>query len=319
MQYIYEVYKERSFSKAASNLYISQPSLSAAVKKEEERIGAPIFDRSVSPIRLTECGEQYIKAVEEIMDTQSRFENYLNDLNELKTGQIAIGGSNLFASYILPPIIARFTRDYPLVKIHLVEADTPQLIDQLFRGSLDLVIDNSQFPTAIYHQEFFSDETLLLAVPQSCPVNLKAEAYRLTQEDILAGRHLTPAAPCVPLEWFRDEPFIFLRSGNDTRARAERICQEQDVTPHVILKLDQQVTAFNICRYGMGLTFVSDTTIRHIPNIGDCCFYKLNSPHARRSIYFYHKQTKYVTRAMKEFLQIAVHMQENSRSASENS
>ena len=48
MQYIYEVYKERSFSKAAANLYISQPSLSAAVKKVEEKIGAPIFDRSVS-------------------------------------------------------------------------------------------------------------------------------------------------------------------------------------------------------------------------------------------------------------------------------
>ena len=56
MNYVYEVYKERSFSKAAANLYISQPSLSATVKKVEERIGAPIFDRSVSPIQLTESG-----------------------------------------------------------------------------------------------------------------------------------------------------------------------------------------------------------------------------------------------------------------------
>ena len=95
MQYIYEVYKERSFSKAAANLYISQPSLSAAVKKVEEKIGAPIFDRSVSPIQLTECGEHYIRSVEEIMEIQHRFENYLNDLNELKTGQIAIGGEDL--------------------------------------------------------------------------------------------------------------------------------------------------------------------------------------------------------------------------------
>ena len=150
MNYVYEVYKERSFSKAAANLYISQPSLSATVKKVEERIGAPIFDRSVSPIQLTECGRHYIKAVEEIMDTQSRFENYLNDLNELKTGQIAIGGSNLFASYILPPVITRFTQKYPLVKVHLVEANTPQLVDQLFRGTLDMVIDNSSFPEKRY-------------------------------------------------------------------------------------------------------------------------------------------------------------------------
>ena len=66
MNYVYEVYKERSFSKAAANLYISQPSLSATVKKVEERIGSPIFDRSVSPIQLTDCGQHSIKAVEEI-------------------------------------------------------------------------------------------------------------------------------------------------------------------------------------------------------------------------------------------------------------
>ena len=56
MRYVYEVYKEMSFSKAARNLYISQPSLSAAVKKAEQEAGFPIFYRSTSPLRLTEPG-----------------------------------------------------------------------------------------------------------------------------------------------------------------------------------------------------------------------------------------------------------------------
>ena len=63
MEYVYEVYREHSFSKAAQNLYVSQPSLSATIKRIENRIGFPIFDRSTTPIRLTECGEEYIKAV----------------------------------------------------------------------------------------------------------------------------------------------------------------------------------------------------------------------------------------------------------------
>ena len=305
MQYIYEVYKERSFSKAAANLYISQPSLSAAVKKVEEKIGAPIFDRSVSPIQLTECGEHYIRSVEEIMEIQHRFENYLNDLNELKTGQIAIGGSNLFASYILPPMIARFTQKYPLVKIHLVEADTPQLMDQLFRGSLDLVIDNCQFPEAVYHPHFLAEETLLLAVPRSFPSNQRNQACQLTLEDIRQNRHLETDFPCISLQDFAGDPFIFLRSGNDTRSRAEKICQIEGVTPNVILKLDQQVTAFNICRYGMGVTFVGDTLLKHIPDARECCFYKLDNPQTRRSIFFYYKQTRFVTRAMEEFIKNA--------------
>lgn len=73
MEYIYEVYKEKSFSKAAANLFISQPSLSANVKRIEKRIGYPIFDRSTKPLQLTECGEKYIQAVERIMDIQKNF------------------------------------------------------------------------------------------------------------------------------------------------------------------------------------------------------------------------------------------------------
>lgn len=57
MNYVYEVYKEQSFSKAAENLYISQPALSSMIKKIETKIGMPLFDRSTSPIQLTECGK----------------------------------------------------------------------------------------------------------------------------------------------------------------------------------------------------------------------------------------------------------------------
>ena len=64
MEYVYEVYLEKSFSKAAEKLFISQPSLSANVKRVEHHIGYPIFDRSTKPLSLTECGVQYIKAVE---------------------------------------------------------------------------------------------------------------------------------------------------------------------------------------------------------------------------------------------------------------
>ena len=82
MDYIYEVYRERSFSKAAKNLYISQPSLSASVKKTEERIGAPVFDRGTTPLQLTECGKEYIKCVEKILDIRNEFANYIKDMDE---------------------------------------------------------------------------------------------------------------------------------------------------------------------------------------------------------------------------------------------
>ena len=81
--YIYEVYKERSFSKAAQNLYISQPSLSAKIKKAEEEIGLPVFDRNTTPLRLTEFGRVYIDAVEEVYKIEKSVENHINDLKNL--------------------------------------------------------------------------------------------------------------------------------------------------------------------------------------------------------------------------------------------
>ena len=78
MHYVYEVYKEMSFSKAARNLFISQPSLSAAVKKAEKQIGFPIFDRSSNHIQLTELGKEYIRSIEIIMDVETGFQNYID-------------------------------------------------------------------------------------------------------------------------------------------------------------------------------------------------------------------------------------------------
>ena len=67
MRYVYAVYQEQSFSKAAEKLYISQPSLSAMVKRAEKRIGSDIFNRSTIPVTLTQIGEAYIADVEKIM------------------------------------------------------------------------------------------------------------------------------------------------------------------------------------------------------------------------------------------------------------
>lgn len=127
MEYIYEVYKEKSFSKAAAALFISQPSLSANVKRVENRIGYPIFDRSTKPLQLTEVGKHYIQAVEKVMDIENNLENYLLDLGNLKTGTLNVGGSNFFSSWILPPLIADFSQKFPHVQISLVEESTAKL------------------------------------------------------------------------------------------------------------------------------------------------------------------------------------------------
>ncbi len=306
MEYIYEVYKERSFSKAARNLYISQPSLSASVKKVEERIGVPVFDRGATPLQLTECGKEYIKCVEKMLDIKNEFYSYIKDMNELKTGQLSIGASNYFASFILPSVITKFTERYPLVKVILVETNSTHLEKKLLSGTLDMVLDNSVFSSKIYTGYPYYKEQLLLAVPKKIAANHKAKECQMSAEDIKIGKHLCDSVPVVHAEDFREEPFIFLRFGNDTRRRADKICQDAGFTPKIVLKLEQQVTAYHMAIQGMGITFVSDRLIQEAAFDDSLVYYKLNEKDASREVYFYHKQSRYVTRAMEEFLKIAM-------------
>jgi len=80
IDYVYAVYKEGNFTKAAQKLFISQPSLSVAVKGVEAEIGAPLFERSGARVTLTEVGREYIAAAEKIMSIRQDFEKRLGDI-----------------------------------------------------------------------------------------------------------------------------------------------------------------------------------------------------------------------------------------------
>lgn len=304
-EYIYEVYKEKSFSKAAQTLYISHPDLSAAIKKNENRIGCCIFDRSSKAVRLTDAGTEYIKAAETIMDIEIQFENYLSNLNQLKTGRLSIGASNVFASFILPAIITEFADKYPAIKVNLIEAASSQLEELLFSGILDFVLDNYPLNETIYEKHFFCSENLILAVPSKLPANALASEYQLSIDDVCQGKHLDPATKPVPLSLFAHEPFIFLRAGNDTRIRADNIFQENGLTPKIVLELDQLATAYNVACYGTGATIISDTLAQKASRNSTMLYYKIDSPHTFRNVFFYNKKNKYITKAMEEFTKLA--------------
>lgn len=302
--YVYEIYKEKSFSKAAQNLYISQPSLSARIKKIEEQIGTPLFDRSTSPLRLTEVGEAYIKAAEDIFQIEQQMENYINDLHTLKSGHLSIGASNLFAAYALPPIITEFKKKFPDIHIQMTEFSTVQLEELLGNNTLDLVFDNNHYDNILYDKGLYSEESILLAVPRTFPVNAQLTKYQLTPEDIQNHRYLKPDYLSVPLQAFAEVPFIMLTPGNDTRIRGDKMCREAGFRPNIVLELHQQATAYMAASTQMGATFISDFLVSKLPSFENLVYYKLGGEIARRQVYFYYKKHKYQTRAMEEFIRM---------------
>ena len=304
MEYIYTVYQEKSFSKAARKLFISQPSLSATVKRVEEHIGYPIFDRSTKPLTLTEFGKRYISSVEQIISVEHEFSSFMNDWGGLKTGKLVLGGSSLFSSWVLPPLIGSFTRQFPMVKVELMEENTSELKLLLQNGGIDLMIDNCQLDKTAFDSRVYRTEYLLLAVPAALDVNREAARYQIPLEMIHDGSFLDSSIAPVPLERFSGEPYIMLKPDNDTRKRAVKILTGHNITPDIRFELDQQLTSYNITCSGMGISFISDTLIRQVPSHPNVVYYKLDSKLSCRNLFFYWKSGKYFSQAMKEFLKL---------------
>ena len=303
-KYVYEVYKERSFTKAAQNLYISQPSLSARIKKMEVIIGEPLFDRSTTPLQLTEVGKVYIEAAEEITQIEQRVENYINDLAGLKTGNLAVGASTLFAAYVVPSLISQFNQKFPDVHIQLIEGNTAELEEMLGSNALDFVIDNYHYDSILYNKELYCEENILLAVPKHFAVNEELGMYQLSYKNIKNKNYLNQKYPAVPLGRFADLPFIMLTQGNDTRTRGDRLCRNVGFKPNIVLEFNQQSTAYMASSTQLGATFISDILVSQLPTFENLVYYKLDGEEAKRKVFFYYKTHKYKTRVMEEFVRM---------------
>lgn len=300
--YVLTIYKEGSFTKAAEKLFVSQPSLSATIKRIEEKAGAPIFDRSSSPITLTEVGKKYVQHALEIEQKEKDFLMFLADYQNLLQGKIRIGGTSFFSSSILPELIYEFNKKHPQIELEIQESSSKTLKSKLLAGDVDIIIDNSEEDDDNVIKHFYAEETLLLAVPNGFDPGDNYSEYKLSYNDILSGKHLIKSK-AIPLTAFNNKTFVLLSTDNDTGKRAEKILKKYGVEKKVLFRLDQQITAYNVCVNGLGITLASDTLIKKFGKTDNVSYYKINDPIALRKIYLCHKKNHYLSLAGKKFLE----------------
>ncbi len=299
---IYTVYREGSISKAAQKLLISQPSLSVMIQKVEEDVGVPLFDRTSKPIRLTEAGQEYIKATEEMLHIEKAFSNYLEACQQLQTGSLTIGSNQLLSSLVLPRYIGQFLTQYPNIRLNLIDDNSVILENMAMSGALDLVLDNHPLDSTVFEQQILRKEQLILAVPCEFVCNKGLGNYQLRHEDIVAGKHLRKTAKIPPMSAYSGIPFVTMTKQNDTRHRSDEILREAGIKTKNILEIDRLVTLYSFVEQGTAASIVSDTLVQYLQNHGDnVVFYRLNSPHASRELYLAYKRNRYYSKAMEAF------------------
>ena len=302
--YIYEVYKEKSFTSAAKKLFISQPALSTTIRRAEEELGFKVFERGTSPLSLTDAGKVYIASIEEMYKIERHLKNYVENIYSLNVGDISVSGAAFISSFILPKIIMEYSKRYPGIKILFIESNSLNLQEKLLSEEIEILIDYD-FDEKVFETIPLKKEKILLAVPKAFEINDLFKENQLTAEDVHQDRHLESDVQSVDLSRFKDEKFIQLKAGNNMQKKGEKICKQYGFVPQSIIKVDQLMTAYNIAASGMGIAFTTDSVVKAVSDTGNLIFYKLEGKHSERILKIAYKKKAYVSPAVTAFVNVA--------------
>ena len=133
-EYIVAVAEERSFSKAAQVLFVSQSSLSKYILQVEKTMGVKLFDRNTVPLKITFAGELFLEKARQILDLERQLKQQMEDIANVNFGRITIGVSPYIGSYIMPYILPRFYEKYPKVTVILLEKNILELERMAYNG-----------------------------------------------------------------------------------------------------------------------------------------------------------------------------------------
>lgn len=292
-EYIVALGQYRSITKAAQELYISQPALSKFLTRMEQEAGTKLFQHTGKNLVPTLAGEFCIEKAVEILHINEQINNRINDIAKLNSGRIRIGLPMSRTEHFLSQVLPRFYKMYPGIHIVIFENATAILQQKVRNGELDLIfiniLENNCQP--YLHYETILEEEMVLAAPDT--YHLEDTAY------ILEG-HLYPCLS--PFAW-KDLPYIMLSSDQATRTFSNQYFSRNGITPHVALEIRNLAQAINAVRYGIGVTITPSIQAGSQSGIS---YYSLPSKEGtfRRKAAVVYRTDTYLSHAERELIQI---------------
>lgn len=253
-KYIKTIAECHSFSRAAQQLYISQPSLSRFVKNVEDELGIELFDRETIPLGLTAAGEKYLQYIDRFSLLESDMRADFAAMNAGMLSQLALAVLPFLGTYVLPKIIPRFAARYPSVDLHIEELSNRQLLQRIDSGESDLALTNLCQNTDLYECCKLGVDHIMLAAP-----------YNEKMRNRFPDQHSTPARPLeVDLSFLNEETLIVLRPWQNMRVAAEAICRHYLLTPQHVIEVPSLASALSLVGCDRGVTFVCQSSVSSI-------------------------------------------------------
>src|SRR5271168_90403 len=279
LRYFCAVAETGSFSRAAEQSHVSQPSLSQQIMKLEDELGARLFDRLGRSVRLTETGQTFLPRARAVLRELEAARGDVAEQKDSVAGSVTIGVIPTVAPYFLPQRLTRFSRKYPQVQLTVVEEITPTLLDLLRASKVDLAI--LALPIRGHEFESFSllTEPLFAALPRD---------HKLAKRRALSLKDL------------RSQPFLLLRDGHCFRDTAVAACDRARLHPQIIFESGQFSSLLSMVGAGMGVSIVPEMAIEKSAR---CRFVRIGDNGATRTIGALVLHGRSLNRAHQSFLE----------------
>lgn len=305
-KYVYEVYRCKSVSVAAKKLFISQPALSAAIKKAESELGTPIFDRKTLPFSLTAEGKVYMEAIEKMLQIEKQTADRIHDIRSFKGGTLKIGTSTHVSFYVIPKILEVFRQKYPLVDINILMTESSSLFELLEKGSADLIFSPISTPPEGYSAVPLFEETFVVALSSHTPGCEHLHKYAITYDELVNGTFLKEKRITDP-SMFHGIEFIYSPPNTSIHKKRNLLLGKSDIPPYITSNAGRQQLGYNLMLSGFGAFLTTDVNIATMPASSKCMYFVLGGSDAKQrfSIIYPEKENDYTLQIIRQFVDIA--------------
>jgi DNA-binding transcriptional LysR family regulator len=286
LQVFYTVAKHLSFTKAAEQLFMTQPAVTFQIKQLEEHFNTRLFERSHGRIALTPAGRLVRDYAERILDLSEEMETRVAELTGAIGGPLLLGASTTIAEFMLPPILGEFKALHPQVHVHLTVGNSEMVEHRVADHSLDLgLIESPSHLASLDTEVCCEDELVVICAP---------------------GHRFARLAHVEPKQ-LAGEPFISREMGSGTREFTDRYLKRCRLPPeelNVVMELGSPEAIKGVVETGLGVSIMSRTRIMKERKLGTLVAVPLE-PRLIRTFSFVLPKEKFRSKLLTTFVEFA--------------
>jgi len=270
------VAEQRHFTRAAKELGLAQPSVSAHVRRLESELETELFHRMKGNVALTPAGEALLPYARRIVADVNAASEELRAVGGLARGRLAVGATPSLSATLLPAVLSRFHSAYPGIELTMREAGSVDLVAALEEGALDIALVILPVRHDVLETQALVREELVVAVSRQHP---------------LARRRTVAVAE------LRDVPLVMPRVGYDLRSATEAACRAAGFTPTLAVEGGEMDGVLRLAAAGVGAAIVPSLVIERN---GPLHAIRIARPSLTRTIGLAHRRDRRLSRAAQE-------------------